>query len=186
MPLKLITAPATEPVTLAEAKLHLRVDGVTEDTLITALISAARQDAEHRLGRALITQTWELTLDAFTDTIELPRPVLASVTSIKYIDTTGAEITLSSGAYTVDTDSEPGRVYPVYGTSWPDTRDQLNAVRIRYVAGAASVDTAIKQWMLLRIAALYENRESVVSGQAIQAAPRDFADGLLDRYKVYS
>lgn len=186
MPLKLITAPTTEPVTLADAKSHLRVSGTDDDALITALISAARQDAEHRLGRALITQTWELTLDAFTDTIELPLPVLASVTSIKYIDATGTEITLSSAAYTVDTDSEPGRVYPVYGTSWPGIRSQTNAVRIRYVAGAASVDAAISQWMLLRISALYENRESVVSGQPIQAAPRDFADGLLDRYKVYS
>lgn len=190
MPTKLITGPAAEPVTLVEAKAHMRVEHSADDTLISSMIAAARGDAEHRLGRALINQTWERVEDAFSDTIELPYPPLASITSIKYIDGAGVEQTLAGGAYTADTDTEPGLVMPVYGTAWPSARVQPNAVRVRYVAGygadGTSVPAPIKSWILLRVAALYENRESVFVGQAMQAAPRDFADGLLDRYKVYA
>lgn len=190
MPLKLITGPTAEPVTLAEAKLHLKVEVADDDTLITSMIAAARGDAEHRLGRSLITQTWEQVLDAFDDAIKLPNPPILSIVSIKYIDQDGAEQTLSSGAYTLDLDNEPGFVEPVYGTEWPATRVQTNAVRVRYTAGygttGASVPAQIKAWILLRVGALYENREGVQIGQAMQAAPRDFADGLLDRYKVYA
>ena len=190
MALKPITAPAALAVTLAEAKAHLHVDASEDDAWITANITAAVSDAEHRLGRALVNQTWELTLDAFPPAIELPNPPLASVTSVKYIDTAGIEQTLAGSAYTVDTDNEPGMLIPAYGTSWPATRATSNAVRVRYVVGygidGTTVPASIKAWILLRVGALYEHRESVLIGQAMQAAPRDFADGLLDRYKVYA
>ena len=68
-----ITAPATEPIDLATAKLHCRVDGTDEDTLIAALIVAAREQAEHETGRALVTQTWEQVHDAFPDAFVLRR-----------------------------------------------------------------------------------------------------------------
>jgi uncharacterized phiE125 gp8 family phage protein len=188
--LVLITAPAVEPVTLAEAKAHLYVTHSDDDALIGAYIAAAREDAEHRLQRALVNQTWELALDAFQDVIELTMAPLSSVTSIKYTDSAGVEQTLSTAAYSVDTAAEPGAVVPAYGLAWPATRDQRNAVRVRYVSGygadATLVPASIKAWIKLRVGALYENRESAVSGQPIQAAPRDFADALLDRHKVYS
>lgn len=72
---KLIAAPGAEPVTLAEAKLHARVETAADDTLISAMISAAREEAEHILGRALITQTWEMVLPAFADNMELPHSI---------------------------------------------------------------------------------------------------------------
>ena len=186
---RLITAPAVEPVTVAEARAHLYVSHTDDDALIAAFISAARQDCEHRTQRALITQTWERTLDRLPAGMSLPMAPLASVTSIKYIDGNGVEQTLDPSAYYVDTDSEPGWVLPAYGTAWPSARDLPNAVRVRYVAGYGAngsfVPAALKQWILLRVGALYENRESAVSGQPIQAAPRDFADGLLDRFRIY-
>lgn len=184
----IITAPAVEPVTLTEAKAHLYVTHADDDTLIGAYIAAAREDAEHRLGRLLITQTWELSLGAFPSVIVMPVPI-ASVVSITYTDTDGAEQTLDAAAYQADTVAAPGAIAPAYGYSWPATREQFNAVKVRYTAGfglAVAVPSTIKAWILLRVGALYENRESAVSGQAIQQAPRDFADGLLDRYKVYS
>ena len=92
MSLTLIAAPILEPMTLAEAKLHLRVDGTDEDDLITALIVAARRRAEHLLTRALITQTWELTLDEFPAAdIQLPKPGVLSIVSVKYLDSAGVE-----------------------------------------------------------------------------------------------
>jgi len=186
MPLKLINAPATEPVTLTEAKAHLRVDGSADDTLITALIVAARQAAEQITGRALITQTWDLMLDAFEPTIELPMPALQSVTSVKYLDSNGAEQTLASGNYKVDAVSEPGRIIPAYGLDWPATRDEINSVTVRFVAGygaAAAVPQPIKQWMLLKIGELYENREGTQTG-TVTAMP--FVDALLHPYRILS
>ncbi len=189
MPAVLITPPAVEPVTLAEAKAHLYVTHIDDDALIGAYISAAREDAEHRLQRALVSQTWELALDAFPAVIVLPMAPLSSVTSIKYLDGNGVEQTLAPAAYAVDTAAEPGAVVPAYGLAWPATRAERNAVRVRYVAGYGAdgslVPASIKAWIKLRVGALYENRESAVAGQPIQAAPRDFADGLLDRHKIY-
>lgn len=67
MPLQLISPPAEEPLSLAEAKLHLRVDFSDEDALISALISAARQAAETITARQLVTARWKYILDAFPD-----------------------------------------------------------------------------------------------------------------------
>lgn len=184
MSLKVITPPASEPVTLAEAKLHLRVDGTTEDALISSLIVAARQGAEHLTDRALMTQTLELSLDGFPSVIKLPRPPLVSVTSVKYVDQAGAEQTLVSTDYQLDAASEPARLMPAYGETWPTTRNQVNAVTIRYQAGYTTVPDQIKSWMLLRIGMLYANRESVATGISVAQVP--YVDRLLDAYRVYA
>ena len=75
----IITGPSEEPITLAEAKLHLRVEHNADDSLITALISTARQAAESRTHRALISRQFRLTLENWQDSIELPNPPLISV-----------------------------------------------------------------------------------------------------------
>jgi uncharacterized phiE125 gp8 family phage protein len=187
MSARLITAPALEPVTLAEAKLHLRVDGTDEDTLITPLIVAARQYAEHLTERALITQAWELVVDAFPSAeIRLPRPPLISITSVKYDDTAGVERTLSPTTYSPDVYSEPGWLLPAHGYDWPDTWDAANAVRVRYSAGygaaASAVPEGIKSWILLRVGSLYRQREELVDGRLITPS---YIDRLLDPYRVY-
>jgi len=183
----LVTAPAEEPVLLSEAKAHLRVDGGDEDTLITSLIVAARVQAETLTGRALITQTWDWYADSFPDcTIVLPLPMLQSVTHIKYNDSAGDLQTLSTALYQVDATSPCGRVMPAFGQTWPVTREQFNAVNIRFVAGygaASAVPQTIKQWMLLKIAELFEQREA---SQERPAVGLSFVDRLLDPYKVYA
>src|SRR5512139_2288241 len=109
--LKLITAPTVEPVTTAETKSHLRVDTTADDTLIGTLITAARQDSEEYLNRALVTQTWDLYMDGFPTTtkIKVPLPPLQSITSIKYYDEDDVEATMTATDYIVDTVSEPGQ-----------------------------------------------------------------------------
>jgi uncharacterized phiE125 gp8 family phage protein len=183
-----ITAPAVEPLTLAEAKLHCRVDGSDEDALITALIVAAREQAEHETGRALVTQTWELVHDAFPEAFVLRKAPIQSVTSLKYLDsTTSVEQTLDPADYILDKDSEPGYVVPAYGKAWPNTWQVPNAVRVRYVCGyglAAAVPVAIKQWMLLAIGTMYAQRETIISGQAA-SLPDRFWSSLLDPYRLY-
>ena len=192
MALKLITAPATEPVTSTEAKAHLRVDTTADDTLIGTLITAARQHVEAHLRRALITQTWELVTDAFPvgDVLRLPLPPLVSVTSIKYTDEDGAESTLSSGLYVVDTDSTKGRVVLKNGETWPSvTLAAANGVRVRYVAGygeASAVPRPIRQAILLLIGTMYENRESVLVAQGVTVAQLPFGvDALLMPYRIF-
>lgn len=183
---KLIEAPAMEPVTLAEAKLHLRVIDSSDDALIGTLITAARAHAENVCRRAFVTQKWVLYLDAFpAGKIQLPFPTLQSVESVKYRDTDGALVTLDAAQYVVDAISEPGAVTPAYGASWPFTQAIPNAVQISYTAGygeATDVPAEIKVWMLVRVGALYENREEVAAGQSLVALP--IADRLLDRYRI--
>ncbi len=139
MAIKVITAPASEPVTLAEAKLHLKVDGTDEDSLIQTYIQTAREHIEDTCHRALVTQTLEYVISRWpeNDLLELPRPPLQSVTSIKYKDTTGlVETTWSSGEYVVNADETPGMVVPAYGKSWPTAALYPRAgIRVRYQAG---------------------------------------------------
>jgi uncharacterized phiE125 gp8 family phage protein len=186
----LITAPAVEPLTLQEAKDWMRIDAATEDALIEVLIPAARRWAEGYARRALITQTWDLVLDCFpVNPVEilLPMPTLQSVTSINYIDTAGASQLLDPAAYQVDTVGEPGRIAPAFGTVWPQTREQLNAVTIRFVAGygvaAQDVPEGIRNGMLMLIAHMFERRESTVVGATATKVPMS-AEWLVDPYRV--
>lgn len=154
-----VTAPTTEPVSLAEAKAHLRVDTNDEDAYISNLIVAARQWAENYTRRRFITQTWDYYLDEFPACIEVPYPPVQSVTSVKYNDADGAEQTLASSGYRVDSTSLPPRISPSYGNSWPATRSESNAVVVRVVVGygaATAVPQAIKQAILLKVEDLYD------------------------------
>lgn len=189
MALKLITAASALPVTLADAKLQCREDTNALDSRITAYIGAATEMAEQITGRAIMPQTWELTLDAFPAAFELTRVPAASITSLKYVDTSAVQQTLGNTLYALDNADDYGSAYvvPVYAGSWPSTRDQINAVALRYVAGyadAGSVPEPIKSWILLVVAAMYENpsSERIERGQVLSLG---FADRLLDRYRVW-
>ncbi len=183
-----IAAPASEPLDLATAKLHCRVDGSDDDTLITALIVAARERAEHETGRALVTQAWELVHDTFPEAFVLRKAPIQSVTSVKYLDSaTGVEQTLDPADWLLDKDSEPGYVVPGYGKAWPATWPVPNAVRCRYVCGygnAAAVPQAIKQWLLLALGTMYAQRETAAAVQ-MNSLPDRFWAGLLDPYRLY-
>lgn len=163
-------APTTEPLTVAEAKQHLRVRHAAEDTLISGIISAARLMCETRLHKQLVTATWVMKMDTFPrgTVIRLPRPPLQSVTSVTYLDELGASQTLSASYYDVDTYSLPGRICLRPEYSWPGTENgRANAVTVTYVAGygaAATIPPSVKSAMLLLIGHLYANREAVVSG----------------------
>lgn len=189
MALKLLMAPTVPCVTLADAKLHCRVDVPDDDALITQLVDAATQDAEHLMQRAIMPQQWQLTLDAFPSCIELQRPIVTAINSVKYVaSATGTLTTLAGTEYLADLDSElVGRVTPAYGKSWPDTRVQLGAVQIVFTCGwpdANSVPAVIKRWICLRVGALYENREAWTLGKAIER--NEFVDQLLDRYRIFT
>lgn len=172
--------PTEEPISLTEAKAHLRVDITDDDALISSLIVAARENAEQYLWRALCTQTWRYTLDMFPQKynetpkiIKLPYPRLQSISSFTYFDTSGTEQTMVEGAdYLLDGDDEPARLASIPNKDWPISQtDRINAVSITYVCGygaATDVPGAIKSGMKLLIGHLYENREAVVSGNMVE------------------
>jgi uncharacterized phiE125 gp8 family phage protein len=165
-------SPETNPVSLAEMKLHLRIEtSVTaDDDLITSLITAATRWAEDFQGRKFVTQTVVEKYDRFpgtAGTIYLPYPPLISITSIVYVDTAGDNQTIDSALYTVDATNEPGRVVPAYSKIWPTTRGHINDVTITYSAGygnASAVPDTVKAAIKLMVGHWYENREEVIVG----------------------
>lgn len=188
--LTLVTAATVEPLTVEEAAKHLRVDGQDELDYVSALIAVARSQVEERLGRALLNQTWELSLDGFPacDRIVLPRAPLSSVTSVTYVAGDGTSTTWNSADYVVKTFAGPtaprGTLTLAYGASWPVPRSQRDCVAVRFVAGygadAASVPKPIRQAMLLILADLYEQRQDVVTGTIVNSVRA--ADALLQPY----
>lgn len=186
-----VTPPAVEPVSVAEAKLHLRVDVADDDALIGALVQAGREVVESRTGRALITQTWDVFWDGWPagDVMELPLPPLQSVTSVTYFDTEGTEATLGTASYWVDTSSTPGRVVLYDGSTWPSTALRAsNGVKVRMTAGYGTAGTATPARLRAAVNLLaghwYENREAVVVTGA-QAVELPFAvKALTDAMRV--
>lgn len=169
MRVEVITPPANEPVTLAEAKLHLRVDHTDEDALITALITAAREAAEHRTGRALITQTIRQTCDV-ADPLDMRRWPVQSITSVTVDD-----VLIDSADY----EAIVGDQAQIEGLSGTEAVIVYNA---GYGATGASVPAGIRQWMLLQIGAMYANREAA-GGVQVHSLP--FVDGLLDPFRTW-
>lgn len=186
MSLTLHTKAALQPITLAEAKLHLRVDIADDDALISALIDAATQSAEHIMGRAIMPQKWLLTADVFDYLMYLCKPTVTAIDSIKYIDTSGALVTLSPTIYQgVLASSYEAYVKPAFGKEWPATQDQPEAVQIVFSCGyadVASVPAAIIAWIKLCIGAMYENRALATDRPTHSLG---FADSLLDAGRVY-
>lgn len=190
------SAPAVEPVTLAQARAHLRIDddNTAADTLITALIVAAREQCEHETGRRLITQTRQMVLDAFpagTEAIRLHGDCVKaqSIESITYLDPDGALQTFGAANYGLDPHSLPGYVFLAEGSAWPSgVSDSANAVRVKVVCGYGSAGTdvpqALRQWMLLQIGAMYAQREALALGVPAEELPSRFVDRLLDPYRV--
>lgn len=179
MALIVITPPDVEPVTLAEAKTHLRVDISTDDTLIETLIAVARDYVERtsRPRLALITQTWRYITDEWPkeDMIELRPYPLQRVASISYTNDAGVTVTIPSTDYVVDTSSEPGRLRLKSSVSWPSTTLQvLNGLAIEFDAGfgdsGSDIPPALRQEILLLVAHWYENREIAVTTGAMVAS----------------
>lgn len=188
MGVKIITAATVEPITLAEAKLHQRIDLDDDDALVSMWITAIREHAEHLTERALAPTTFGLWLDSFPcDGIEIPKPPINAVSSVQYFDSAGVLTTLDSADYYLDDAQEPAWILPAYGTTWPSTYPVANAVRVTYTAGytAETIPAAVKAYMLAALGTCYANREHTAQADRVPKAI-EFLDRLLDRYRVWS
>ena len=159
----LVTDSATEPLSLAEVKTYLRIDGTDYDNILTPLIKKVRQLAEKITGRDFINKTWKTYLDYFPDDcegVELRKSKLQSITHIKYY-ASSVLTTLSSAVYYNTDESFYSSIYVVDGQTYPVSDDIKQSVVITFVSGYGSSSTdvpqALRQAMLSHIAYLFEN-----------------------------
>ena len=201
MNLKVLARGTAEPVTLAEAKLHLRVDVADDDVLIGAMISAARDMVERYTSRTLIYTAYRMTMDMWTWDIELPRsPAVEAaanlITGISYAtprirywdnDYVQQTITYADDDFELLLDNNPPLLVLPPSTIWPITAPlQRGAIEIDWIAGYGAASTGVPQLLRLAIMMLvahwYEHREAVGSfgsevPLAVDSVLRLYSDG---------
>lgn len=199
------TAPTAEPVSLQEVKEYMRVENSTDERVLRPFIETARRFAEEYLCRALMQQTFTLTVDAYDDVndslwegtrtgpylnyyknhITLPRPPVQSVTSVSTFDDADTQTTMAASKYYVDTSREPGRVVLRQGENFPTALRVANAIQVVYVAGytsAYAIPEPIRMGIMQHIAFLYEHRGDMY--EAAASSPPALR-GLYSPYVVY-
>jgi len=187
--LRLKTAPTATPVSVAEAKTHLRIDSsfTADDTYIETLISVATFAAENYMNLWIMQQSWYLDIDSFPDYFNLLRGQNDDLTinSITYADTANANQTLAASNYFGDGSMKPARIYFAPDATIPSTYDKPNAVVVDFTAGnrnASEVPAPIRQAILLMVGTYYETRQTV-SDRTYKEIPQS-AEFLLMPYRV--
>ena len=163
-----VSAAASEPLTLAEAKKQAEIaSGVTvHDTQLTEMISEVREQWEHDTDSVMITQTLSVTLDAFCDPFMLPVKPIQSLTSITYYDGANSSQTLSTDIYELDPTNRMVRLK--YNQTYPTTASRWDAVTVTFVAGygvASAVPSIAKRAMLLQVGKWF-NHTDMTHGSA--------------------
>lgn len=185
MRLRRLTAPAALPVSVADVKAHALIDSADEDALIDRLLRAAvgLVDGPDGIGRALVSQTWRLTLDGWPAVIVLPLVPVADdgIAAITYLDAGGSWQTLAADLFHV----ADGVITPAWGASWPAVRPVRSCIRVDFVAGLAPADIPpdlvvalcqiVSHWL--------ENRDAVLTGTIVAEMPLS-ARETLDRYRT--
>lgn len=193
MGISVVAGPTTEPVTLSEAKAHLRVSIADDDGLIAGYILAARHWIEGEIHRPIVSRVYEYTIDYdwphrwHEQWIELPFPPLRSVLSVSYVDPSGGTQALGTNQYRVLTNRPKGVIVPTYGETWPDVRAQPEAIAVTFIAGytgyvysgvspsvsvtGPGVPDDLRHAILLLVGHWYENRETVNVGNITSELP---------------
>jgi len=184
---QVITPASTYPVSLTEAKSHLKVDTTADDTYIESIIKAATQLSEEYTNRFFIDTIILQTCSDFAQLQTLFKSKVSAVDSIKYYDSDNIIQTLDSAVYETQLQYEPSQIELADGKSFPAITKRNDAVRARYTVGygssASDVPEIIKQAILLTIGNFYQNRNSVVIGRIATELPMN-VKWLLDTYKV--
>ena len=188
MPLQMTGAPALEPVSLAEAKLHLRIDGTDEDALINSLIMTARMALEQALGLALINQTWTYYRDAWPQgsTLKLPLRPVQSIGFARVLSATGSPTALTASDYVLEGRGMPPRMVRT-GLAWPQPGKVAAGIDVSFVAGfgpaATDVPITIRQALLLLITHWHEHRDTIEFGTQEANIPKAVSD-LMAPYRT--
>ena len=184
---QVITPASTYPVSLTEAKSHLKVDTTADDTYITSIIKAATQLSEEYTNRFFIDTVIDQTCSDFAQLQTLFKSKVSAVAYVKYYDSDNSLQTLSATVYDTQLNYEPSQIQLAYDKSFPEITKRNDAVVARYTVGygsaASDVPEIIKQAILLTIGNFYQNRNSVVIGRIATELPMN-VKWLLDTYKV--
>ena len=189
MALIMTSGPAAEPVPLQEAKAHLRIDGATEDTLISSLILTSRLHVEATLDLALIDQSWTLQLDKWPcdGTVEIPLSPLKAVTEVRVKDASGAPTTVEPASYITDIASRPARVVFEPGLQ-PRPGVRAAGIEIAFTAGfgttPAQVPAPLRHAVLMLVAHWYENRDVPEAGSLLARIPDAIGDLIAPFRKI--
>lgn len=179
--LKQITGPTTPVVSLDEAKTHLRIDHSDEDAYISALVTSATNFVEEFTGRSLITQTWRASFDRWPpndcgfNVLELPRPELLSVESLKYYDINGSLTTVDPSNYTVEFGT-PGFITIRKFFGYPSLEDDRKlAIELEFTSGYGpapeDVPQILRQAIHLMLKHFYEIRMPVLENMNATKVP---------------
>lgn len=163
MGLSLVTPAATPAVELGDAKEWAGIEGASFDGVMQLALDAAVAKVEELTERVLGSQTWLLTLDAFSDAIELPRGPVLGIETFSYLDSEGNSLAVSGEVYATDLVSVPQWVVRLAEEAWPsDVLDGVNAVSIEFAAGydADTLPASLRRAVLTLAAAWFQDRES--------------------------
>lgn len=181
-------APPLEPVTVGEAKAHLRVDGSAEDALINSLILTSRLHIEAALGLALITQGWTLVIDQWPKQVSVALPIrpVQTIDAVRVLDADGAPTDIPPSHYVLDGKGLPPRLVRT-SPIWPASERAAAGIEIDFTAGfgalAADVPAPIRQALLMLIAHWYEHRDPIEIGSVEANIPASVSE-LLKPYRV--
>lgn len=178
----LVTGPVNEPITVSDAKKHMRIEHNDDDAFIASLINVAISftDVTGALGKAMISQTWAEHVGANPSTVYLSLGPVQSVSAIKYYDVDNALQTATLSDFHLI--GQPGRylIYPKAGKSWPTTFSRDDAIRIEYLIGygdnSTDVPNTVRHALLMLVAHYYENRENELIGTISKTLPFGYDD----------
>lgn len=163
MILRRIGAVGTPPVSLADAKAHLRVTDTVENDLITALIAAACAAVGEEAGRVIASETWEIADFGFSGLVKLPKSPVLALTSVQYyLDDVLTTATLAD--FRLYQDDDYTHVGPIESASWPVSQTRADGTVIRFTAGYTTLPTTLRHAVLLTVGHLFANREAVTAG----------------------
>lgn len=170
-----VEKPAQKPVSVAQLKQWLRIDHSDDDQLLAPMLEGAiaKIDGPDGIGYAMMRQTWRKSMDAFPPCILLPGAPVKGIATVRYLDSAGVEQTLPEAAYRLDKDSEPARLVPAPGTTWPPTLRTIGAVKVDYRLGeeaAADVQPALVDAICLIVGHRFKHREAA-SDQTAESLP---------------
>ncbi len=182
------SGPTVEPLSLAEAKAHLRLETSADDALVTSLIITSRLHIEAALGLALTAQDWTLVLDAWpaTGVVNIPMRPVTAVTAVRVRASDGTPSVVPTATYVFEGAGLPPRLVPASG-ALPNPGRAAGGIEIDFTAGfgttAGSVPEPIRQALKLLVAHWYEHRDPVEIGDPATAIP-PAVSALLKPYAV--
>lgn len=178
-------APLSEPLSLEDAKTFMHILEDDEDALIESFISGAREYAENYTNRQLMTATFELTTDRFTQDKQFPKNPVKSVTKIEYMDISGYYQILDPSKYYIYGENDVYKIHyenDVYRNI--AIKDDKRAVKITFISGYDVVPSGIIAYIRMAVSTMYENRESYVIGVSIDKNANPLLDKMLNMFRI--